>query len=73
MSHWPKIRPTIDAMVNQQFDTPEFKKLFAVTLTPKRVASLSKSYDILCQQPARLLGVCRRQGAARCQTRDLGA
>ena len=37
MSHWPNIRPTIDAMVNRQFDTPEFKKLFAVKLTPGRV------------------------------------
>jgi hypothetical protein len=37
MSHWPKIRPTIDEMVNRQFDTAEFKKLFAVQLTPKRV------------------------------------
>ena len=26
MSHWPKIRPTVDDLVNQQFDTPEFKK-----------------------------------------------
>ena len=24
MSNWLKIRPTIDEMVNQQFDTPEF-------------------------------------------------
>jgi hypothetical protein len=37
MSYWPKIRPTIDEMVNQQFDTPEFKKLFAVPLTRKRI------------------------------------
>ena len=37
MSHWPNIRPTIDAMVNRQFDTPEFQKLFAVKLTPGRV------------------------------------
>jgi len=37
MSHWPKIRPTVNEMVNRQFDTPEFKKLFAVKLTPRRV------------------------------------
>ena len=37
MSHWMKIRPTINEMVNQQFDTTEFKKLFAVTLTPRRI------------------------------------
>jgi hypothetical protein len=38
MSHWPKIRSTVDELVNQQFDTPEFKKLFSVELTPGRVA-----------------------------------
>lgn len=36
MSHWAAIRPTIDELVNRQFDTPEFKKLFAVKLTRKR-------------------------------------
>ena len=37
MSYWLKIRPTIDRMVNEQFDTAEFKKLFAVKLTLRRV------------------------------------
>lgn len=37
MSHWPKIRPTIDELVNRQFETREFKKLFAVPLTARRV------------------------------------
>jgi hypothetical protein len=37
MSQWPQIRPLIDEMVNRQFDTAEFKKLFAVPLTPARV------------------------------------
>jgi hypothetical protein len=37
MSHWPKIRPTIDELVNRQFETTEFKKLFAVPLTARRV------------------------------------
>jgi hypothetical protein len=37
MSHWAKIRPTIDEMVNRQFETPEFTKLFAVKLTPRRI------------------------------------
>jgi hypothetical protein len=37
MSYWSKIRPTIDELVNRQFDTPEFKKLFAVPLTQRRV------------------------------------
>ena len=38
MSNWLQIRPTINEMVNRQFDTAEFKKLFAVPLTPGRVA-----------------------------------
>ena len=37
MSHWQTIRPTIDELVNRQFATPEFKKLFAVQLTPRRI------------------------------------
>ncbi len=37
MSQWSEIRPLIDEMVNRQFDAPEFKKLFAVTLTPRRI------------------------------------
>jgi hypothetical protein len=37
MSQWLQIRPMIDEMVNRQFDTVEFKKLFAVRLTPGRV------------------------------------
>ena len=37
MSQWLQIRPLIDEMVNRQFDTAEFKKLFAVPLTPGRV------------------------------------
>jgi hypothetical protein len=37
MSEWLKIRPIIDAMVNRQFDTAEFRKLLAVPLTPGRV------------------------------------
>ncbi len=37
MSKWFEIRPIIDEMVNRQFDTAEFKKLFAVPLSPGRV------------------------------------
>ena len=37
MSQWLQVRPIIDEMVNRQFDTAEFKKLFAVPLTPGRV------------------------------------
>jgi hypothetical protein len=37
VSNWLQIRPMINEMVNRQFDTLEFKKLFAVPLTPGRV------------------------------------
>ena len=37
MSHWLKIRPEIDEMVNRQFETREFKQLFAVPLSPRRL------------------------------------
>ena len=37
MAYWSKVRPEIDEMVNRQFDTREFKRLFAVPLTPARV------------------------------------
>ncbi|MDH3444116.1 MAG: hypothetical protein OEN50_09360 [Deltaproteobacteria bacterium] len=37
MSHWSTIRPELDEMVNRQFDSREFKRLFAVPLTPARV------------------------------------
>jgi pyrroloquinoline quinone (PQQ) biosynthesis protein C len=37
MSQWSAIRPEIDEMVNRQFDTREFMRLFAVPLTARRV------------------------------------
>lgn len=37
MSYWSKVRPEIDEMVNRQFDTREFKRLFAVALTSPRI------------------------------------
>lgn len=37
MSYWPKVRAEINEMVNRQFDTREFKRLFAVPLTPGRL------------------------------------
>jgi len=37
MSYWTKVRAEIDEMVNRQFETPEFKRLFAVPLTPRRL------------------------------------
>ena len=37
MSHWSVVRSAIDEEVNRQFDTREFKRLFSVPLTPRRV------------------------------------
>ena len=37
MPYWPRVRVEIDEMVNRQFETPEFKRLFAVPLTPRRL------------------------------------
>ena len=37
MSYWAKTRIEMDEMVNRQFETPEFRRLFAVPLTPPRL------------------------------------
>ena len=37
MEYWPKVRTEINEMVNRQFETVEFRRLFAVPLTPARV------------------------------------
>ncbi len=37
MSLWPKVRRQLNEMVNDQFDTPEFRLLFSVPLTPARL------------------------------------
>ena len=36
MSLWPKSREELNAMVNRHFETPEYRQLFAVKLTPAR-------------------------------------
>ena len=36
MSYWSKVRVEIDEMVKRQFETPEYRKLFGVKLTPSR-------------------------------------
>ncbi|MGH7793461.1 MAG: hypothetical protein ACREQ2_00945 [Candidatus Binatia bacterium] len=36
MSLWPQIRETLNEMVNCHFETPEYKQLFSVKLTPAR-------------------------------------
>jgi hypothetical protein len=44
MSRWPKTREELDAIVNRQFDTPEYKQYFAVKLTPERMKLLDVHY-----------------------------
>jgi hypothetical protein len=36
MSLWPKVREELDTMVNRHFETPEYRQLFGVKLTPAR-------------------------------------
>jgi len=44
MSYWPKARAVIDGMLNQHFDSPEYRKLFSVRLTPARQKLLDLHY-----------------------------
>lgn len=44
MSHWPKAREQIDRMLNQHFETPEYRRLFGVKLTPARQEILDRHY-----------------------------
>jgi hypothetical protein len=44
MRLWPKTREELDAIVNRQFDTPEYKQYFAVKLTPEREKLLNLHY-----------------------------
>nr|NIO09750.1 hypothetical protein [Deltaproteobacteria bacterium] len=37
MSLWPRVRTQLNEMVNQQFETPEFRLLLSVPLTPARL------------------------------------
>ena len=36
MSLWPKVREELNIIVNKHFETPEYKQLFSVKLTPAR-------------------------------------
>ena len=38
MSLWPKVREELNTIVNRHFETPEYRQLFAVKLTPARQA-----------------------------------
>jgi hypothetical protein len=40
MDHWAKVRDKFDHMVNDVLETPEFRRLFAVPLTPARLELL---------------------------------
>lgn len=37
MSFWSTVRPEINELCNQQFETPEYRRFFAVPLTPARL------------------------------------
>lgn len=44
MSLWSKTRKELDVLVNEHFDTPEYKEFFAVKLTPERQAIINLHY-----------------------------
>ena len=73
MSHWPKIRPTIDEMVNRQFDTAEFKKLFAVRLTPRRIEVYQNHMTFYANNRRDCWSFVAGKAPARRQAGDLGA
>ena len=44
MSLWSKTRKELDVLVNDHFDTPEYKEFFSVKLTPERQAIIDLHY-----------------------------
>jgi hypothetical protein len=44
MSYWQKARAEIDATLNHHFDTPEYKRLFGVKITPARNELMGRHY-----------------------------
>jgi hypothetical protein len=44
MSYWINVRGQIDQMLRQHFDTPEYRRLFGVKLTPARDAIMQRHY-----------------------------
>ena len=44
MSYWKEARTEIDAVLNRHFDTPEYRRLFGVRLTPEREKILNAHY-----------------------------
>ena len=47
MSLWPKVREELNTMVNRHFETPEYRQLFGVKLTPGRQKHLGYSLSAL--------------------------
>jgi hypothetical protein len=44
MSYWKEAREEIDGALNRHFDTPEYKRLFGVKITPERNKVLNLHY-----------------------------
>lgn len=44
MSYWSQTRVELDEIVNRQFETPEYKRLFSVKLTPARDRVIALHY-----------------------------
>jgi hypothetical protein len=44
MNLWPKVRDELNVIVNRHFETPEYKQLFSVRLTPARQKILDLHY-----------------------------
>lgn len=44
MSYWPRVREEINTMLNLHFDTPEYRRLFSVKLTPARQRIMDLHY-----------------------------
>ena len=47
MSLWPKVREELNTIVNRHFETPEYRQLFAVKLTPARQSDLGYALSAL--------------------------
>ena len=44
MSYWSKVRAEIDDIANRHFETPEYRRLFSVRLTPARERIMDLHY-----------------------------
>ena len=73
MSHLGDLLKTLDKMVNDQFDSVEFKALLDLPLTMERGRFYVGAKRTLHQQSTRLLGLCPRRRAAGGKARNRGA